>query len=578
MPQEPPEPQRPDPPEPPAEAGAPRDEDRGEERDEAETSEPTADGAEPPGSAEPPEGAAAEPGSDGTGPANPDDEDETGRLELTGISKSFSGTRALDRVDFDLRPGEVHVLLGENGAGKSTLIRVMGGVHRPDRGMIAVDGQPVRLRGPQHAAKLGVATVHQETALVPHLTVAENIHLGRPPRKFGVLARRRAFREAAELVERTGLDLDVRARVADLGVAERQRVEIAKALSADARFLVLDEPTAVLGRAEVDRLFALVRELTARGVGVVFISHLLDEVARLGDRVTVLRDGAKVGEVPASTGTSELVRMMVGRSLRRQYPRRHREPGEVALEVRELTRRGAFEGVSFTARAGEIVGLGGMVGAGRTELVRAVFGADLYDRGEVRVSGRKLRRGSTAAARRAGLALVPEDRAGQALVPNASIAENLGLATLAQRSRLGVVARGAQRAGAERTARELGIRAGHFGQPVSSLSGGNQQKVVIGRWLLTGPQVLILDEPTRGVDVGARTEIYQLLDELTAGGTTVLIVSSDLPELLGLSDRVLVLAGGRLTGELSRAEATQQRVLELAVGEPSDEHGGNGHG
>jgi ribose transport system ATP-binding protein len=599
MSQEPPEEPHPDQPEPPADTstsdGAAPDEVGPSER----TDSPGEAGAEPPATAE----EAAEPGSaaetssseqdradrspgsqpsedsgDEPGSAAPHDEDESGRLELTGISKSFPGVRALERVDFDVRPGEVHVLLGENGAGKSTLIRVMAGVHRPDRGMITVDGRPVRLRGPQHAEKLGIATVHQETALVPHLTVAENIHLGRPPRRFGVLDRRRMVRQAADLVERTGLDLDVRATVAELGVAERQRVEIAKALSADARFLVLDEPTAVLGRAEVDRLFALVQDLTARGVGVVFISHLLDEVAQIGSRVTVLRDGAKVGEVPASTGTSELVRMMVGRSLRRQYPRRYRDPGEVTLEVRNLTRRGAFEDVSFTARAGEIVGIGGMVGAGRTELVRAIFGADRYDRGEVLVSGRRLRRGSVAAARRAGLALVPEDRAGQALVPDASITENLGLATLAEHSRLGVVSVGEQRTRAAKSARELGIRAGHTTRPVSALSGGNQQKVVIGRWLMTRPDVLILDEPTRGVDVGARAEIYQLLDELTADGTTVLVVSSDLPELLGLSDRVLVVADGRLTGELPRAEATQQRVLELAVGEAPDESGGNGNG
>ena len=501
-------------------------------------------------------------------------QDEDRSLALTGISKSFPGVRALHQVDFDVRPGEVHVLLGENGAGKSTLIRVLAGVHRPDAGMVSVVGQAVRMRGPQHAEQLGIATVHQETSLVPQLTVAENIHLGRPPRRFGVLSRRRMLRGATELVQRLGLDLDPRARVADLGVADRQQVEIAKALRAEARFLVLDEPTAVLGPAGVERLFAVVAELTARGVGVVFISHLLDEVVRVGDRATVLRDGAKVAEVPASTGTGELARLVVGRPLGRQHPRRAPDLGDVRLDVRGLTRRGAFEDVSFTARAGEVVGLGGMVGAGRTELVRAVFGADRYDYGEVRVGDRRVRRGSVAAARRAGMALVPEDRAGQALLPDASVEENLGLATLPRNSRLGLVALGAQRAGAERTVRELAIRASHPSQPVSVLSGGNQQKVVLGRWLLAQPEVLILDEPTRGVDVGARTEIYDLVNDLTARGTTVLVVSSDLPELLGLSDRVLVLADGRLRGELPRAEATQQRVLELAAGGPGGSRNG----
>lgn len=496
--------------------------------------------------------------------------DQPASLELTGISKSFPGVRALHQVDFDVHPGEVHVLLGENGAGKSTLIRVLAGVHRPDAGMISVGGEPVRLRGPQHAERLGVATVHQETALVPQLTVAENIHLGSPPRRFGVLSHREMRRAAADLVERTGLDLDVRATVAELGVAGRQQVEIAKALRAEARFLVLDEPTAVLGRSETERLFGIIEDLTADGVGVVFISHLLDEVAAIGDRATILRDGAKVGTVPAGTDTGELVRMMVGRPLDRQYPPREPDLGEVQLDVRGLTRRGVFEDISFTAREGEVLGIAGMVGAGRTELVRAIFGADRYDRGEVHVAGRRVRRGSVPAARRAGLALVPEDRAGQALLPDASVEENLGLATLSRRSRFGMVSLSDQRTSAEKSVRDLGIRTNHPSQRVSALSGGNQQKVVIGRWLLAEPKVLVLDEPTRGVDVGARAEIYELIGELTAQGTTVLVVSSDLPELLGISDRVLVVADGRLRGELPRAEATQQRVLELAVSDDSE--------
>ncbi|GAA2772597.1 sugar ABC transporter ATP-binding protein [Saccharopolyspora taberi] len=486
-------------------------------------------------------------------------------LELAGITKSYPGVRALDSVDFDLRPGEVHVLLGENGAGKSTLIKVMAGVHRPDAGEVRVDGHPVRLTGPDHAEKLGIATIHQELALVGQLTVAENIHLGRPPRRFGIVDRARMRRQARELLDRLGLDLDVDATVGELGVAQRQLVEIAKALSTDTRFLIMDEPTAVLSRAEAGRLFGIVGELTRDGVGVVFISHLLDEVAEIGDRVTVLRDGAKVGEVPASTDPGELVRLMVGRSIDQQFPPREPRIGDVQLEVRGLGTDGLLDDVTFTARAGEVVGIGGLVGAGRTELVRAIFGADRYDRGEVLVGGRRIPSGDITAARAAGLALVPEDRAAQGLVLGASVAENLGLATLGDRTRAGLVDLAGQRRAAEKSVRELGIRVAGLDQPALTLSGGNQQKIVIGKWLLARPRVLILDEPTRGIDVGARAEIYELVNELTAAGTTVIVVSSDLPELLGISDRVLVMADGRLRGELDGAEATQERVMALAV-------------
>ncbi|GAA4618817.1 sugar ABC transporter ATP-binding protein [Saccharopolyspora hordei] len=496
---------------------------------------------------------------------------DDGHLELIGVSKTYPGVRALDAVDFDVRPGEVHVLLGENGAGKSTLIKMIAGAHRPDTGEVRVDGRPVRFHGPEDAERLGIATIHQEMALVPQLTVAENVFLGRPPRRFGIVDRRAMRRQAAELIERTGLDLDPDAVVGDLGVAHRQLVEIAKALSLDTRFLVMDEPTAVLSRAEVDRLFGIVRDLTARGVGVVFISHLLDEVAEIGDRVSVLRDGAKVAEVPADTDQDELVRLMVGRTVDQQYPPRDAEIGEVQLEVRGLTSHGVLSDISFTARAGEVVGIGGLVGAGRTELVRALFGADRYDRGEVLVGGQRIPPGDIAAARAAGLALVPEDRAGQGLVLGASVAENLGLATLSDRTRAGLVDLAEQRRAAAESVERLRIRTAGLDQPALTLSGGNQQKIVIGKWLLAGPRVLILDEPTRGIDVGARAEIYELINELARAGTTVLVVSSDLPELLGLSDRVLVLADGRLRGELDGAEATQERVLALAV---SAEHTG----
>ncbi|MGP9016951.1 sugar ABC transporter ATP-binding protein [Streptomyces sp. BR1] len=487
-------------------------------------------------------------------------------LRIDGIRKAFPGVVALEGVDFELRRGEVHVLLGENGAGKSTLIKTLSGAHRPDSGRILADGREVRIHSAQDAERLGIATIYQEFTLVPDLTVAENIFLGRQPRRFGMIDRKRMEADAAVLLERVGVDVAPHARVRELGIARLQMVEIAKALSLDARVLIMDEPTAVLTSEEVDKLFTLVRGLRADGVGIVFITHHLDEIAALGDRVTVLRDGRSVGQVPASTPEDELVRLMVGRDIDQQYPRERPDVGAPLLSVRALTRKGAFHDVSFEVRAGEVVGLAGLVGAGRTEVARAVFGADRYDSGTVEVRGEPLPRHDVNAAMGAGIGLVPEDRKGQGLVLDASVQENLGLVTLRSATRAGLVDRKGQRAAAARIAERLGVRMAGLGQPVRTLSGGNQQKVVIGKWLLADTKVLILDEPTRGIDVGAKVEIYQLVNELTAAGHAVLMISSDLPEVLGMSDRVLVMAQGRIAGELPAGEATQEAVMELAVG------------
>ncbi|MGD9483099.1 sugar ABC transporter ATP-binding protein [Streptomyces sp. TRM70308] len=490
-------------------------------------------------------------------------------VRAEGVTKAFPGVVALDGVDFEVHAGEVHVLLGENGAGKSTLIRLLAGAHRPDRGRIVVDGRPVRVHGAQDAERLGIATIHQEFHLVPDLTVAENLFLGRPPRRFGLVDRARMEADAADLLARVGVDVSPRARLRELGVARRQMVEIAKALSVRARVLVMDEPTAVLTGGEVERLFAIVRRLRADGVGVVFITHKLEEVAELGDRVTVLRDGRSVARVPAGTDRDELVRLMVGRSIEAQYPR-ERGPvdadGPPLLRVRGLRRAGAFDGVGFEVRGGEVVGLAGLVGAGRTEVVRAVFGADAYDHGSVHVRGAPLPRHDVAASLAAGVGFVPEDRKGQGLVLGASVGENLGLVTLRRASRGGLVDRAGQRRAAAAMAARLGVRMAGLDQPARTLSGGNQQKVAIGKWLLAGSRLLILDEPTRGVDVGAKVEIYRLVNELTAAGHGVLMVSSDLPEVLGMSDRVLVMCRGRLAGELAGDAATQDAVMALAVG------------
>ncbi|MEU8689686.1 sugar ABC transporter ATP-binding protein [Streptomyces sp. NPDC048665] len=511
--------------------------------------------------------------------SNPDE-----LLRIEGIRKTFPGVVALDGVDFDLRRGEVHVLLGENGAGKSTLIKMLSGAYTPDGGRILVDGRETRIHGAQDAERLGIATIYQEFNLVPDLTVAENIFLGRQPRRFGMIDRKTMEADAAALLARVGVDVSPRTRVRELGIARLQMVEIAKALSLDARVLIMDEPTAVLTSEEVEKLFGIVRSLRADGVGIVFITHHLEEIAALGDRVTVIRDGRSVGEVPAATPEEELVRLMVGRSIEQQYPRQRAERGAALLSVEGLTRDGVFHDVGFEVHAGEVVGIAGLVGAGRTEVVRAVFGADPYDGGVVRVSGDRLRRHDVNAAMAAGIGLVPEDRKGQGLVLDASVEENLGLVTMRAASRGGFVDRKGQHDAARRIAEQLGVRMAGLGQQVRTLSGGNQQKVVIGKWLLADTKVLILDEPTRGIDVGAKVEIYQLINELTAAGAAVLMISSDLPEVLGMSDRVLVMAQGRIAGELSAADATQDAVMALAVSTPtssktdtSDKEASRGH-
>ncbi|MGH3356454.1 MAG: sugar ABC transporter ATP-binding protein [Nocardioidaceae bacterium] len=496
-------------------------------------------------------------------------------LRLEAVSKSFGATAAVRGVSLDVHPGEVHCLLGENGAGKSTLIKMVAGVHTPDHGRVLVDGRPVQIRDARTAERLGIATIHQELALVPNMTVAENVLLGRLPRRFGLVRRADMGRLAAEALDRIGLDVSPDRRLGSLGVARQQLVEIAKALSLDARVLVLDEPTAALTGHETQQLFTVMRQLRAAGVAMVFISHHLDEIAAIGDRVTVLRDGVQVAERPADAARDELVRLMVGRDIDHQYPTR-RTPdadadgdavGEPVLEVRGLTRSGAFQDVSFTLRPGEVVGLAGLVGAGRTEVVRAVAGADRYDNGVVLVHGEPIPRADVAAAVRAGIGHIPEDRKDAGLVLGASVDENLGYATMSSTSRWGLVDARGQRRRTTEIADRLRVRRRSMDQPVRSLSGGNQQKVVFGRWVLADSTVLLLDEPTRGVDVGAKVEIYDLINTVSQAGGAVLLVSSELPEVLGMSDRVLVMAQGRLVGELAAEEAVQDAVMELATKE-----------
>ncbi len=489
-------------------------------------------------------------------------------LRIEGIRKTFPGVVALDGVDFDLRRGEVHVLLGENGAGKSTLIKMLSGAYRPDGGRVLAGGEEVRIHDAQDSARLGIATIYQEFNLVPDLTVAENIFLGRQPRRLGMIDRKRMEADAAVLLERVGVNVSPRARVRELGIARLQMVEIAKALSLDTRVLIMDEPTAVLTSEEVEKLFSIVRQLRADGVGIVFITHHLEEIAAIGDRVTVIRDGRAWGRcLPRRPRTSSYGSWSGGPSSSSIHA------NGPTPATRCSPSRGSPGTVSSTTSASRCgparsSASPGSSGAGRTEVVRAVFGADPYDQGTITVAGDRVPKHDVNAAMTAGIGLVPEDRKGQGLVLDQSVEENLGLVTMRAATHGGLVDLKGQRAAAARIAEQLGVRMAGLGQQVRTLSGGNQQKVVIGKWLLADTKVLILDEPTRGIDVGAKVEIYQLINELTAAGAAVLMISSDLPEVLGMSDRVLVMAQGRIAGELSAEQATQDSVMALAVSTP----------
>jgi ribose transport system ATP-binding protein len=489
------------------------------------------------------------------------------RLEMRGIVKSFPGVKALRGVDLDVSGGEVLALLGENGAGKSTLMKVLGGVHRPDAGTLRLDGHPVAFRSPQEARAAGIAAIHQEFSLVPGLTAVENIFLGQERTRTGFVRRADERRRAADLVRRLGATIDLELPCGRLSTAGQQLVEIARALAGEARVIVMDEPTAALSETEAGRLFAIVRDLKARGIAVVYISHRLDEIFALADRVVVLRDGRHVGtRSRAGLGRRELIELMVGRDLADEYPCRETVAGPVRLVVSGLSRSGAVRDVSFTVRQGEILALAGLVGAGRTETLRLVFGADRKDSGTILLDGRSLEIRSPRDAIAAGIGLLTEDRKLQGLVLGRSVRENFSLPNLARLSRLGFVDGRRERAALGRHVEALGIRLPHEDESVRNLSGGNQQKVVLAKWLERDCEVLFFDEPTRGIDVGTRHEIYLLMNDLVARGKAIVMVSSDLPEVLGMADRILVMHDGRITGELdNRRGATQEDVMRLAM-------------
>jgi rhamnose transport system ATP-binding protein len=527
-------------------------------------------------------------------------------LVLEGASKSFGSVRALEDASIELHAGEAHALVGENGAGKSTLVKVLAGVHRPDAGRLLLDGEETHLGGPADARAAGIAVIYQEPTLFPDLSVAENIFMGRQPRSWGRRIDARELRRRVEaLMGRLGVPLDPGRPARGLSIADQQIVEIAKALSFDARVIVMDEPTAALSGAEVERLFSVARALRSQGAAVLFISHRLDEVFALCQRVTVMRDGRRVFSGPLrGLSRDDLVRRMVGRELDAMYPKEAARPehrssthgarrygstslqldeaqhryltgvlGEVALSVRRLTREGVFADVSFDVRHGEIVGLAGLVGAGRSEVARAVFGIDRRDAGEVLVEGRPLPPASPTSAMAAGMGYVPEDRRAQGLVMDLSIARNTGLASRG-RLRRGILIHGAdeRRLAADWAAR-LRLRFARLSDPALALSGGNQQKLVLAKWLARRPSVLIVDEPTRGIDVATKAEVHRLLSDLAGQGVAVLMISSELPEVLGMADRVLVMHEGRLSAELSREDATEERVMFAATGSRPAETG-----
>ena len=488
-------------------------------------------------------------------------------LVAAGISKRFPGVLALDSVDFTIRAGQVHALVGENGAGKSTLLKIVAGADRPDAGTLAVDGKPVSFAAPRDALRLGLTVIYQELSLVPALGADANIFLGMEPARHGLLDRRTAALRAAEALRALGADFDAATPARDLSVAEQQLVELARALARDARVIALDEPTAALSHLETERLFTQIRRLCDRGIGVVFVSHRLEEVRRIADEITVLRDGRRVFHGPAAAvDDAALIRHMVGRDIEyARVPPASPVPGPAVLEARGLTRHRAFTDVSLVLRRGEILGLAGLVGAGRTEVARCIAGVDPLDAGSMVLSGAPYRPASPREAIGRRVVYLPEDRKTQGLVLGLSVRENVTLPTLERFSRWGVVRGERERAAAAREVAAVELRPPDIEREAGTLSGGNQQKVVLAKWLLADADVLLFDEPTRGVDIATKTELHRVIRSLADAGKAVLVISSELPEILALVDRVVVMREGRVSGELTAAEATAERVLALAL-------------
>ncbi len=494
-------------------------------------------------------------------------------IQFEHITKKFAGVTALDDVSFSIARGQCHALMGENGAGKSTLGKILAGIHRPEEGRLLIDGVPHSFSSPAAAMKAGIGMVHQELAFCPDLSVAENLCMGKYPRRLGLLLDRRKMQERSEkLLADIGVTLDVRRNMRSLSTAQEQLVQIASAVGTGARILVFDEPTSSLAEPDAENLFALMDRLKTRGVTMIYVSHRMPEIFRLCDRVTVLRDGKYVGTLSREEATQDaVVRMMIGRSIDAYFPKHlDKTSGKVVLSVGNLSSPGKFRDISFEIREGEIVGFAGLVGAGRSEIAKAVFGLDPQARGSVSVLGSPLRLGDVRRSMRRGIALVPEDRKRQGLVLMMGGRQNFSLAMLGRFSRLGILDQSKERSLARIFFDKLRVKTPSLETPVAGLSGGNQQKVALAKWLARNAKLLIVDEPTRGVDVGAKAAIHALIDELTGQGIAIMLISSELPELINLSSRILVMREGRLVGELKRAEASQDRLLRMMAGvEPS---------
>ncbi len=488
-------------------------------------------------------------------------------LRMTGISKLFPGVQALDDVHLEVEAGTVHALMGENGAGKSTLMKVLAGIYRADSGQIELGGRTVTIPDSSTALANGIAMIHQELSPVPAMSVAENMYLGREPtNRLGLVDHRKMVLMAQAVFDRWSIAVNPKSVMKELSVAQMQMVEIAKAISTDARLIIMDEPTSAITEREVEHLHRMIGSLKASGVAVIYITHKMDEVFKISDFVTVFRDGKHVATLPASQlDRGKLISLMVGRELTQMFPKEHAEIGEVAMSVRDLTRKGVVEDISFDLRKGEILGLAGLMGAGRTEVLETLFGIHKADAGTIKINGKVVRVHAPADAIAAGMGLLTEDRKLTGIMGVLTVRDNMIVASLPTYSPGWVVQKGRIEAACTGQKDALAIKTPSLDQVIKNLSGGNQQKVLVSRWLLTLPDILMIDEPTRGIDVGAKSEIHRLMSGLAQQGKAILMVSSEMPEILGMSDRILVMAGGRITGELSRAEATQEKVLELAT-------------
>ncbi len=487
-------------------------------------------------------------------------------LEMRGVSKSFPGVQALSDVSLQVRPGSVHALVGENGAGKSTLVKILIGWHRRDRGEITLKGEPVDFHEPKQALDAGISIIQQELSAIGDMTIAENLFLGREPRRAGVLIDYgRMNARARDVMQQLGLDLNPARKMKTLTIAQIQLVEIAKAISYDADIVIMDEPTSALGDREVEHLMSIIRRLQARGTGVIYISHKLEEIFDITDEVTVLRDGLHIASMPTSDVDRDgLIRLMIGREAK-GFPKTNVPSARPLLEVRGLARAGEFDDVSFTLHQGEIVGLFGLMGAGKSEVLNALFGVTRPERGQVELDGKVVRTPQPSAAMRLGMALITEDRKATGVILPMSVRDNVAISTLGRHTNLGFLSGSGVHRSVGRISKDLDVRMASPRQLVKYLSGGNQQKVVLGRWLLTEPSVLMLDEPTRGIDIGAKREIYRFMSEFAERGKGILLASSELPEVLGMSDRIIVLKAGQVAGILDRREATEEAVMQLAV-------------